>query len=281
LLEPTAYIAKRSLGIIQTIISANKSQQKTKNQIHNFKNNPESNTENAHEFSSSFGYSNEDAELATLLQYKTQIDKKKTDDHSESGKLYDHALEAISSLLNEDGAIQKVFNFGVSYAYIDSLLADKFPKTNFVGIDRSIYTKCVNDALFKTSGNLEIIFGDVFDVLKNNNFDGCIFFHTRTLVLLPEDFIKRLYKAVELAGFKYIVCIEQIGVSRFTNEPYEFSITPQNSIPFRDGMYIHNYPGLIDEAGYQIKKSQLIKTNHPHPDYRFLSIIAEKSSPSS
>ena len=122
---------------------------------------------------------------------------------------------------------------------------------------------------------MNFIDGDIFNFLKNK-FDNSLFFSARTALIMPKTFLDELYQSVYKANYKYIILFEQIGISHETYQSYEFSDTDKPSVAFRWGMYLHNYPGLLKKNGYEVKESKLIKTDHPHEDYRFLYIFAEK-----
>ena len=195
---------------------------------------------------------------------------------SESKLIYEHIDNILTDLFSTT-EIKTFVNFGVSYAHIDSVIASKFSEINFIGIDRSILTKAFNESKFDHLRNLQFINNDIFHFLDKNKVERGVFFHTRTLCLLPKVFIERLYKAVASTKFQYIVCVEQIGISRQTFQPYQFSEEDQPSVAFRGEMFIHNYPALLKSAGFSIERSELVKTDHPHEDYHFISITAKRN----
>jgi hypothetical protein len=211
-------------------------------------------------------------ELNTAHKYKKQIDEGFVGP-SESKRLYQHIVATASELLQNSNAPCH-FNFGVSYAYTDSILARQFPNTKFYGIERTDASRIYNERFFADIDNLSVLSGDVFDLLSKQSFDGGVFFHSRTLLLLPQDFIRKLYTAARLAGFKYIFGTEQYGISRQTGRSYEFSFRPQDSVIYRDFMYIHNWPNILLDSGFELQKIESIKTHHPHEDYRIMSFQA-------
>ena len=217
-----------------------------------------------------YGYTDELAELRAALKYKKQIEGGYPGP-SESKQLYKHAEIVLSELL---GHSKFFVNFGACYAYIDSILALKFPDIQFIGVDRSKFTKLLNESSFSGLTNMEFVAEDVLAFLENKDFENGIFFHTRTCCLLPKPFIQLLYKLVAKAGFSRVVCMEQVGISRQTGVPYKFSDEEQPSVAFRWGMYIHNYPEILNNAGYSVTRAELLETDHPHRDYRILSITA-------
>jgi hypothetical protein len=47
-------------------------------------------------------------------------------------------------------------------------------------------------------------------------------------------------------------------------------------VHYRDEMFTHNYPHLLQRAGFRITKAEIVRTDHPHPDYRLFCFVAEK-----
>ena len=224
-----------------------------------------------HEYSTAdYGYTDELGELRTALDYKKEVERG-FPNPGESKQLYNHAELVLSELLDRS---RYFVNFGAGYAYIDSILASKFPDIQFIGVDRSKFTKVLNESCFPALTNMEFLAEDVLTFLENKDFENGVFFHTRTCCLLPKSFIELLYKAVAKAGLSHIVCMEQVGISRQTGAPYKFSDNEQPSVAFRWGMYIHNYPEILNKAGYSVTRAELLKTDHPHKDFRILSITA-------
>ncbi len=238
------------------------------------------NSPRSHMFASDYGYEDDIRELNTAIKYKSQIENGVDKFPSESSKLYKYIEKEVSALFLKDPNIKHFVNMGVSYAYIDSILASKNPSVHFLGIDRSKFTKLFNEIHFSHFKNIEFIAEDIFSFLKSRRFDGGVFFHTRTLLLLSKSFIEELYRAVADAGFKYIVGMEQVGISRQTLKPYQFSEDDKESVVFRSFMFIHNYPGILKKSGFQISKIELVKTDHPHEDFRMLSFTASREVPS-
>ncbi|KPK42624.1 MAG: hypothetical protein AMJ78_01740 [Omnitrophica WOR_2 bacterium SM23_29] len=233
--------------------------------------------QNPQSFGSSYGYEDEDGEFRRTLDYHKQLqDKNFKGSKSESELLYKHAIEKIFGIIKSDDQIKNFVNFGVSYAHIDSILAKLYPQIEFLGIDRSRYTKLYNEWAFSDIANMKFIAGDVMEVLLKTKFDNGIFFHMRTLTLLPKSFIEKLYKEVFKSEFRYIIGLEPIGISRQSFRPYEFLEEDRPSILYRGFMFIHNYFGILKRAGFNIVQSELVKTNHPHEDARILSFVGER-----
>ncbi len=224
---------------------------------------------------SSYGYDDELTEIAVAVTYQKEVEHGLENSSGESAKLYEHAVSTLSGILSKDPSVKSVVNFGVSYAYVDSLLARKYPHVNFVGIDRSHFTRCLNEACFCHLSNMRFVAADIFDYLSTKTFEDGVFFHCRTLTVLPPRFIEKLYLAAKSAGFKYIVGMEPMGISRQTGEPYEFSFEQRPSVVYRGIMCIHNYPEILRKAEYEVQSIELLKTGHEQSDYRILSFVAQ------
>ena len=229
--------------------------------------------EDAQSFDSPFGYEDDFQELECAVKYNKQI-QAGFPTPSESKILYEKVTEHLTNIFQKE-SIPVFLNFGINLAHIDNLLAEKFPEINFIGIDRSKLTKAFNETLFPPKRNLELIAGDIFELLSTRDFNGGVFFHMRTCTFLPSGFLQELYSAVRKAGFRYIVGFEPMGISRQTGMPYVFSLDRQESVAYRGHAYIHNYPNYLLENGFSVAHSELIKTGHAHEDYRIVNFVAE------
>ena len=230
--------------------------------------------EQAQSFDSDFGYKDDLTELNCAIKYLKQI-KAGFPTASESKVLYEKSVEILSDVLSKhEGA--KFLNFGVNLAHIDHLLAERFPNVTFTGIDRSKLTKAFNEINYPKLSNVELIAGDIFELLEERSFEGGILLHMRTLTFLPKGFAEKLYRAARNAQFKYLIGFEPMGISRETKSAYVFSLDEQPSVAYRGHAFIHNYPELARRAGYSIRESGLIETDHAHEDYRIIYFIAEQ-----
>lgn len=231
-------------------------------------------SDNAYTFGSNYGYQSEIKEFNALIDYAEQLKNKKAFQNSESERLYHQAEKTVSQLLSSDPHIKYFMNMGVCYAYLDSILAKKFPKIHFIGIDRSPYTKAFNENKFSQIKNMEFLSGDVFGALEKRNVENGIFFHSRTFLFLSKKCIEKIYEALFASNIKYIIGMEQVGISRQTKRPYIFSEDDQESVVYRSSMFIHNYPEILKKCGFRISEIELLKTGHAHEDYGILSFTA-------
>ncbi len=228
----------------------------------------------AQQFGSGFGYDDEVKELETVIYYRDQVKNPGFARlSSESPALYDCVLRVMDGLIKADPSVARVLDFGLAYAHVDSMLARRFPEVEFMGIDRSQLTVAVNAREFEGLQNLKLHAGDVFQFLGGlDRLD--VLFHMRTACLLPADFLKRLYGQARERGARYVVLAEQVGLSWQTGKGYEFSDQEKPSELLRWRMWIHNYPALLAQAGFQVSHAELIATGHRDKNLRILVIVA-------
>lgn len=218
------------------------------------------------EFNSGYGYSSPEEERRVGLMYKAEIISG-TYLNKESPILYENIVKNLEEIL-KNGEIKQVVNFGISYAYIDSLLAQKFPNVTFVGIDRSKEIKKLNEEDFPLP-NMKFFAGDVMDWIKGQqSLEQTLFFSMRTCVLLPQTFIEDLYQALTSKNVKMIAGFEPFGISRESNSIYSQEESMKKSALFRDSMYLHNYAGILKKFNYQMSYLDYLKTGHVDADVR-------------
>jgi hypothetical protein len=232
--------------------------------------NPNADGTMAGSYGSGYGY-NKESEIDTAQRYKSMIPH--LDTHvSEDKALYDRAIYTVAAIIGERRTPHFI-NFGASYAHIDARLAVMFPDTRFICVDRSEAVRQLNTEDFGAIENMEFVVGNILSLLKPT-VDGGILFTSRTLTLLPKGFVAKLYDTARKAGIEFIVGMEPTGISRETGSEYQFSKEADLlSVWYRGQMFIHNYPHLLKESGYEHVEFSLVKTGHPHPDFRIASFV--------
>lgn len=215
-------------------------------------------------------------EVNAFLNYQDELSNPHRLATSESRALYESQLNLLSEILPQ--GTTKLLNFGVCYAHVDSILARQFPDIEFHGVDRSLVTKALNESEFSTIPNLRFFADDIFQHLKDYSYSGWLFFHSRTALLLSKSLLESIYASAYDAGFETIVGFEQIGLSRETLTPYTFSLQETPSVLFRQSMFIHNYPAILQKSGFQVERFSFLATSHPHPDFRIAAFTARRVS---
>lgn len=228
----------------------------------------------AQAYGSGFGYDDERKELDSLLFYREQLRSPDFESlPSESAALYKATIAAFERLFASDPSIRRVLDFGVSYAHVEHVLAQRHPTIDFIGCDRSRVTMMINQADFGHVTNMHWYAGDIYDCMQQyHGYD--VLFHMRTASLLPMDFVEQLYVRARQHGARHVVMAEQIGISWETGEPYTFSDEAQDSVLMRWKVLIHNYPNLLARAGFKVGHAELVSTGHNDKNLRILVVIA-------
>jgi hypothetical protein len=220
----------------------------------------------------STGYTSSQNELSVAIGYQDEIGQGLSDT-SFSKLLYERQQIIIGELLRAKN-VDKFVNFGVSYAYIDDILATRFPDVNFIGVDRSIKTKRYNEFIFGSRSNLRFEAMDILSFLANDRAENGVFFHARTATYVARPILEEIYAAARRSGYRTVVGFEPFGMSRVTGEACEFSLTEQESIAYLYTMIVHNYPAVLRKQGYELLHFDVLEINHPHEDHRLLEFVA-------
>ena len=181
--------------------------------------------------------------------------------------------DEVAALI-EKGA-KKVINFGVSCAFVDHELAQRFPEVSLVGVDRSPKTKELNERHF-AAPNLRFVAADIREYLAEEDATESVFVHVRTATFLLPTAISEVYRAAAASGCRYVLGMEPVGWSEQLQGFYQFSDAPQDSVVVRGAFFIHNYPALLKEAGFEVRRFDLLEYPHPSPDMRNLRFIAQR-----
>lgn len=228
----------------------------------------------ASSFDSGYGYASPDEELRVARMYKGEIASGQYVAR-ESPALYAHLESALAAAIVER-KVERVINFGVCFAHVDSLLAKRFPNVRFIGIDRSVAVCDLNRTEF-TASNMEFVAGDIIEwIASQQDLSRTLLFHSRTAILLPESFLDTLYSKLVEKQIDMICGYEPVGLSRETNSFYQQSYDQKPSVIFRDSLYLHNYAGILNRHGYKITRLEYVKTGHVDDDVRILSFSAIK-----
>jgi len=217
-----------------------------------------------------------DHDLLTWLKYRRQLTDEATLILAESKQLYEKLVDVVSGLIESTDSIKVVFNFGVCYAHVDSILAKAYPHIQFVGCDRSSFTKAMNEVEFSEIPNLKFLSGDFFTHVNETSYRSGVFLHSRIACLFGRPLVEKIYNKAFESGFEYVAGFEQFGLSRETFKPFTFSLEQTDSVWFRAQMFIHNYPALLLKTGYRVERFEIFKPTQHHPDFRMVAFVARR-----
>jgi len=154
----------------------------------------------ANEANSTTGYDATTNELLVAIGYANEIEGG-FKDKSYSPVLYERQTELLSEM--PGGAkYDKLVNFGVSYGYVDDILAGRFSEVSFIGIDRSPLTKAFNETKFRRRSNLSFVAGDILSEFVQMPATNGILFHARTGTYLSRPVLSGIYKAARESGYR-------------------------------------------------------------------------------
>ena len=231
------------------------------------------NTNSDYSEASEFGDEAISGEFRSWDTYRRHI--KRGGSGGESRTLYKHVISKSQQLLSNE-KIGTFFNLGVCYPYIDSELAKLYPAISFMGVERTAVIPLLNNHYFAHQTNMHAEAGDLFEHLAEKNYNNSVFFHARTLTLLPKTFVERTYRCAHDAGFKFIFGNEQTGVSRRSQKSFNFSYEDAPSELYRKHMLTHNYPAILRSTGWELMYADLLLTEHLDPDFRIFTFIARR-----
>ncbi len=220
-------------------------------------------------FGSGYGYESIEEDFEVAMFYKSEFESSKFSAR-ETPIINDLVLEKLEQILaNESSGISRVVNFGVCYAYLDALIAKKFPHIEFIGLDRAESVKNLNSKDFSSLTNMTFVADDILNwIYSQDTMSGTLFFSVRTQVLLPRDFLMEMYKLLGSKNCSQILVFEPYGLSRVTNNLPLGGELLTSSVLYRDTMYLHNYQGIGHVNGFSLVDHSYVKTQHQDEDYR-------------
>lgn len=219
----------------------------------------------------SYGYT-QDEEVSRFLHNASLVKKK-----DNSGLFIDRITYSINQTerlvdLNKD--IKKILSIGCSYAYYESIIAQKYSNIDVQCFDRSEKVAILNLKEFSSS-NIKFCHGDIFDFLSKQDNKVSIFNHMWTMAYLPKNQVEEIYFNLSKINNKYIILVEPVGKYEKNGEMYKFSLKDSPSVNYRKNIFIHNYPGILNKYNYALESCELSKIPNNENDF-LLKIISKK-----
>jgi tetratricopeptide (TPR) repeat protein len=174
----------------------------------------------------------------------------------------DLGIRRVVEKIIEKNAPTTFIDFGAFCGFTIAKLAEKFPNTKFIGIDRPQIAKRLNDQHF-VAPNLKFIAGDIIDFLKNNDLGASpMLFHSRTAVFCYPEFLRHLYTVARERGVSKIVFQEgSTFFSRWFLKFFHLGQYPAISLSGRGSTFLHDYKRLLEEAGFEVTSSTPINSS--------------------
>jgi hypothetical protein len=151
------------------------------------------------------------------------------------------------------------YDFGVMCGQPDYEAAKLRRRVRFVGVDRQKTTARLNTNAYRTT-NIEFRAAEIEDVLSELPNDGTprVLFHGRAATLCYPEKIRQLYRLCARKRVRAIALFENYSPSHALYRFLKFDEFPADSIIYKNDQFIHNYPKLLAEAGYEIVKQQVM-----------------------
>jgi len=155
--------------------------------------------------------------------------------------------------------IERVINFGVMCAQPDFEAARRHAGVRFFGVDTQQQTERINRMAYSAE-NLEFMAATIEDALPRiARPDGqTALLHARTATLLFPQRLRNLYRLCAASGVRRIALFENHSISHDHYRFFRFEDMPRESIIYKNWQFLHNYPKLLEEAGYRITRQEVV-----------------------
>lgn len=160
----------------------------------------------------------------------------------------------IEDVFVRDPGVTTLVDFGVMCAQPHADVGRQWPGRRIVGIDRQAATAQLNRAAYGDLENLEFVADDIENYFVQRDLTGAALFHARTATLCYPDKIRRLYQMARAAGMRRIVLFENMALSRSAGRFLDYSDFVEDAVTFKNFQFIHNYRGMLEEAGYVVER---------------------------
>lgn len=160
-----------------------------------------------------------------------------------------------------DGGLTSLVDFGVMCGQPHFNVARRHPQLKIFGVDRQLTTAELNERTFGKGANLEFVADEIEGFLTSGrDLTGSGLFHARTATLVYPDKIRNLYRMAHEAGVDRIVLFENFSLSRSAGRFLDFTDFDADAVTFKNFQFIHNYPRLLEEAGYLVERENRLFT---------------------
>lgn len=174
----------------------------------------------------------------------------------------------------------RICNIGCFYCGADARFLEKHPDCTVHGLDFGEIIE-INKGI--ASDRLKLYPGYPLDTLQGFPtelmFDYTIFNRTATLIN-----IEQLLSYMQEIGrrSRAVIFLEVAKLSTFTGTDLDIrKIDLMNPVKMYSGMYIHNYPALLEMFGYRVAEERIIPCSafkqEFSPDHDFIFTLGEKS----
>ena len=180
------------------------------------------------------------------------------------------AVPLVAAILHRDRAIRSVMDIGVRYAYVDALLAGKFPDVEFIGVDFMPNLRELNADF--PQPNLRFVTGYALELLEQDRLRADVTVMIDTALTINNRELRRYFRLLA-ERTRYVVIDDPLhrspggGVEDPLGLPLERSLpvyTPPVKVTTLPGplCYRHNYKAMLEEAGFEVVHYRVFPLGH-------------------
>lgn len=194
------------------------------------------------------------------------------------------SVPLVERILRKDRSVRSVLDIGVRYAFIDDVLAAKYPHVGFIGADFMPNLAELN-ADFRRP-NLRFEVGYALDLLESGTLSADVVLMVDTALTIRNLELRRYLRAIAPHA-KYVVIDDPLhrspggGLEDPRGIPLDDSLptyTPPVKITPLPGplCYRHNYQAMLEEAGYRVVHYRVFQLAH-YP-LNLVTVVGERRS---
>ena len=181
----------------------------------------------------------------------------------------------VNMLIASDSTIGYIANIGTRYAIADHALASANDGIHFIGVDFDSQLESANQEF--SLPNLEFRQGYALEMIEQGALAADVFLFSSTAALISPAELISYFVAIRHSG-KYVVVNEPVMATlsgRVVAPHMADAYEPPSAL---DATMVHNYPKLLEDAGYEILHYTLrISPDSTRPrDFHLAQIIARK-----
>jgi hypothetical protein len=194
------------------------------------------------------------------------------------------AVPLVEAIIRQDRGVRSVMDIGVRYAYIDALLAAKFPDVEFVGIDFMPNLRELNADF--TQANLRFVTGYALELLEQDRLRADVAVMVDTALTINNLELRRYFRLLA-ERTRYVVIDDPLHRSPGggVEDPLSLDVgrslpvyTPPVKITTLPGplCYRHNYKAMLEEAGFDVMHYKVFRLGHY--DLSLVTVVARRNA---
>lgn len=194
-------------------------------------------------------------------------------------------LPLIDLVVQSDSTLKTVANVGASYAHVDSLLAQKYPGIDFVGVDFAANLAEYNSEF--NQPNLTFRSGYAMEMLEQGLLNADVYFFGNAAYEIKNLEIRRYFELFHSSGAKFVVLNEPIYPlpGGAIVDPMSVPVDESRPVYSHQGLgvskhgplgRVHNYRGMLEASGFDVIHYHVFRPSFT--DLRVVHVIAKRNS---